>query len=202
MKKKEAVRKALLSEYALLAYNVLEAIASVFFGLAAGSIALIGFGLDSIVESMSTVILIDRLGKHGKVSEEKEEEHEKRALRLVGYMFYLLAAYVAFESARKLLLGQQPEATLPGAVIAVLSIIIMPFFARYNHQLGHEMGSHALIADSKQTQLCAYMSVALLIGIGLNYLFGFWWADPLAGLVIAGLAVQEGRRALSGEMCC
>src|SRR3989344_754349 len=195
--KGELYRKALLAEYALLSYNVLEALTSIFFGMAAGSIALIGFGLDSVVESLSTVILIGRLRKHGKVPAREEEEHERRALRLVGYGFYILAAYVAFESVRKLAFQEMPESSLPGLVIAFLSLAIMPFFYRYNHKIGHATGSRALIADSKQTLLCSYMSAALLVGIGSNYLFGFWWADPLAGLLIAYLAVKEGRRALS-----
>ena len=198
----EYVKKALLAQYALLAYNLAEAIASLFFGSIAGSIALFSFGLDSLVESASTIIVTWRLRKIGKVSLKKEEEHEHNALRMVGFAFIVLAAYVAFESIRKLLAREAPEASIPGVLIALASIIFMPFLAKRRHDLGHKLGSKSLVADSKQTMLCTYMSVALLAGAGLNLLFGFWWADPLAGLVIAALALVEGKKALEGKTCC
>ncbi len=200
--RKNLVKKALLAQYALLAYNLAEGTLSVFFGFGAGSIALLSFGLDSFVESASTLIVTHRLQKSGKVSEFEEEEHERRAFRMVGYAFILLAAYVAFESARKLITAEAPEASVAGILIAVASIAIMPAFAKYRHDLGHELNSNSLVADSKQTMLCAYMSVALLAGMGLNMLFGFWWADPLAGFAIAGLALMEGKKALEGKTCC
>ncbi len=200
--KKLLIGKALRAQYALLLYNIAEGILALVFGGLANSIALVSFGLDSFIESASTVIVTHRLRKNGKVSEEEEEKHEQRAFLLVGWCFILLAAYVAFESARKLLLGEAPDASLPGILIAIASIIAMPLLAKYRHDLGHAIGSHALVADSKQTLLCSYMSVAVLAGIGLNYVFGWWWADPAAGLVIAALALQEGRKALRGETCC
>lgn len=196
------VKKALRAQYALLVYNFAEGALSLFFGGAANSIALISFGLDSFVESASTIIVTHRLRKSGKVSEREEEEYETRAFRLVGYAFILLAIYVAFESARKLITQEAPEASLAGILIALASIVIMPLMAKYRHDIGHEIGSNSLVADSKQTMLCAYMSVALLVGIGLNYLLGWWWADPLAGLVIAALAFAEGKKALEGKTCC
>ncbi|MFA6213761.1 MAG: cation transporter [Candidatus Micrarchaeia archaeon] len=196
------VEKALRAQYALLAYNILEAAASLFFGAAAGSIALVSFGLDSAAESASTIIVTHRLRMAGRVSGQKEEEYERRALRLVGFAFIALAAYVALESARKLASQEIPEASAPGIIIALASIVIMPLFSRYRHGIGHEIGSSALVADSRQTMLCAYMSIALLLGIGLNFLFGWWWADPLAGLAIAALALREGKGALEGKTCC
>ncbi len=198
----ELVKKALFAQYCLLGYNLAEAALSLFFGSSARSIALVSFGLDSLVESASTVIVALRLRKSGKVSVEEEERHEKNALRLVGYSFIVLGAYVLFEAARKLLLHEEPEASLPGIAIAVSSIIFMTFFSNYRHELGHRIGSHSLVADSRQTQLCVYMSYALLAGIGLNLLFGWWWADPLAGIAIAIMALLEGKKALEGNECC
>ena len=107
-----------------------------------------------------------------------------------------------FESIRKIMTQEVSKASLPGIVIALLSILVMPLLARYRHDIGHEINSKSLVADSKQTMLCAYMSVALLLGIGLNYLFGWWLADPIAGLVIAALAMYEGKKALKGKTCC
>ncbi|MCX6771540.1 MAG: cation transporter [Candidatus Micrarchaeota archaeon] len=197
-----SVKKALLAQYALLAYNLAEGILSVFFGSGAGSIALLSFGLDSFVETASTLIVTHRLRISGKVSEREEEEYEHRAFKWVGWAFILLAIYVAFESIRKLIAQEAPQASLAGILIAFASIAIMPRMAKYRHDIGHEIGSNSLVADSKQTMLCAYMSVALLFGIGLNLLFGWWWADPLAGLAIAALAFLEGKKALEGKTCC
>lgn len=200
--RRELVEKALHAQYALLAYNLAEAALSIFFGAASSSIALVSFGLDSLVESLSTIIVTLRLRKSGRVSEEEEGRHEKNALRLVGYSFIVLGAYVLFESARKLMAREQPEASLPGIAIAVASIIFMTFFSNYRHRLGHSIGSHSLVADSRQTQLCVCMSYALLAGIGLNLLFGLWWADPLAGIAIAIMALWEGKKAIEGKECC
>ncbi|VVB99971.1 Cation efflux family protein [uncultured archaeon] len=196
------VGKALFAQYSLLAYNLAEAALSLFFGNAANSIALVSFGLDSLIESASTLIVTHRLRASGKVSVQEEERRERRAFMLVGWSFILLSAYVAIESIRKLFLHEIPAPSLPGMVIAAASILVMPLLSKYRHGIGHEIGSHALVADSKQTMLCAYMSAALLAGMGANFLFGFWWADPLAGLIIAALAFLEGRKALRGETCC
>ncbi|MEW6329273.1 MAG: cation diffusion facilitator family transporter [Candidatus Micrarchaeota archaeon] len=195
-------KKALVAQYALLAYNLAEAALSLFFGSIAGSIALVSFGLDSLVESASTIIVTWRLRKTGKVSSEEEERYERLALKLVGFSFLALSIYVIFESARKLLFRETPEASIPGMLIALASIIVMPYLAKYRHELGHKINSKALVADSRQTLLCVLMSVALLAGIGLNFLFGWWWADPLAGLFIAVLALREGKNALDGKTCC
>ncbi len=200
--RKKNIKKALFAQYSLLGYNLAEGILSVFFGSGAGSIALISFGLDSFVESLSTIIVTLRLRKSGKTSFEEEEQHEKRAMKLVGYSFIVLAIYVIFESLRKLLLHEIPEASVPGILIALASILVMSRMAKYRHDLGHELKIDSLVADSKQTQLCVYMSYALLAGIGLNFLFSWWWADPLAGLIIATLAFWEGKKALEGKTCC
>jgi len=188
MPKKHLYKKALTLEYVNVTYNVLEAIASIFFGLASGSIALIGFGMDSIVESLSGMILIWRLKQSG----EKEARAEKKAVRLVGYSFFILGAYVLYESVSKLVTHEMPEPSIAGIVIAVLSIILMPTIARMKRRIGEQINSRALIYDSRQTWVCSFLSVALLIGLGLNLLFGFWWADPITGLIIVGFLFKEG----------
>jgi cation diffusion facilitator family transporter len=186
-------------EYFTLGYNVLEAFASVAFGFLAGSIALVGFGLDSVVESLSGLILLWRLKKHETLTEEEEERIEHKAVKFVAITFCILGAYVLFESVKKLLYQEIPEPSLPGIVISVLSLIIMPVLARKKYRVGVEIGSRALIADSKETLACALLSVALLLGLGLNYVAGIWWADPVAALVIVFFLFREGWEGLRGE---
>lgn len=186
-------KKALNLEYFTVGYNVLEALFSIFFGASAGSIALVGFGLDSIVESLSGLILIWRLRKHSMYSEKEEMESEKKAIKLVAVTFFLLAAYVLYESAKKLILTEIPETSLPGIIIAIFSIIIMPVLAFKKRNLGIEINSKALVADSKETLVCAFLSVSLLLGLMMNYLFGFWQADPLVGLIVVVFLTREGQ---------
>jgi len=185
-------RKALFLEYFTIGYNLLEAFVSILFGSLADSIALIGFGLDSIVESLSGGVMVWRLLKHGKISPEQEEKIEKRAQRFVALTFFVLSAYVLYESANKLIRQEIPEPTLPGIIIAIVSIIVMPLLMIQKYRTGKSINSKALIADSKETLACAFLSVALLIGLGANYLFGFWQADPLVGMIIVVFLVREG----------
>ncbi len=185
-------RRGLHLEYFTVAYNFAEAAASVVFGGLAGSIALVGFGLDSIVESLSGLVLIWRLRQHKNLSPAEEERVERRAMRFVAVTFFVLAAYVLFEALRKLILAEQPEHSLPGIIIATVSIIIMPLLAWRKRTTGEAIGSRALIADSKETVVCAVLSLALLIGLGANYLFGFWQADPIVGLLIVVFLLKEG----------
>jgi divalent metal cation (Fe/Co/Zn/Cd) transporter len=166
---------------------------SIVFGNIAGSVALIGFGLDSIIESLSGIILIWRLRHHGTVSHEEEERIEKKAMKFVAVSFFVLAAYVFYESAKKLLLCEQPDPSLPGIIIAGSSMIVMPLLAFRKYSIGKQINSKALVADSKETYACFFLSVALLLGLGLNQLFGFWQADPIAGLVIFFFLAKEGR---------
>ncbi|MBU1669597.1 MAG: cation diffusion facilitator family transporter [Actinobacteria bacterium] len=191
MEEASLYRRGLRLEYFTVAYNVAEAVASILFGLAAGSVALVGFGLDSVMESLSAVVLIWRLRQHGEAPE-KEERIERKATRIVAVTFFVLAAYVLYESVSTLVRGKRPEASLPGVVIAVISVVIMPILARLKHDVGRRLGSTALIADSKETLVCSLLSLALLVGLGLNYLFGFWQADPIAGLVIVAFLCMEG----------
>ena len=186
-------KKGLLLEYLTVGYNFGEALVSIVFGGLAGSIALIGFGLDSVIESFSGMILIWRLRQRGKVSEEEEKKIEKKAMKFVAVSFFVLGIYILEESIRKLALADIPDISLPGIVIALVSLVAMPVLTWQKYITGKAIGSRALVADSKETLACAFLSVALLLGLGVNYLFGFWQADPIAGIVITAFLFREGR---------
>jgi divalent metal cation (Fe/Co/Zn/Cd) transporter len=183
---------ALHLEYFTVGYNILEAAASIAFGTMAGSIALVGFGLDSIVESLSGLILIWRLRRGGLLSPGEGEQIERRAQRFVTLTFFVLGIYVLYESLDKLIAREAALPSPAGIVIALLSIIIMPILAWRKQRLGTAIGSKALVADSRETLACAFLSVALLAGLGANELFGLWPADPLAGLLIVLFLFREG----------
>lgn len=185
-------RRALYLEYFTVAYNTAEAIASIGFGSLAGSIALVGFGLDSIVESLSGLVLVWRLRKHGLISVDEESVIEKKAVKFVALTFFILGAYVVFRSIQTLLLQKAAEPSVPGIVIAILSLIVMPLLAWRKIIISRQIGSSALLADAKETLACAFLSIALLAGLIGNYFFGFWQADPLAALVIAVFLFHEG----------
>lgn len=185
-------KKGLHLEYFTVGYNILEAIASIVFGSIASSIALIGFGLDSIIESLSGIVLIWRLRQHGKISESAEERLEKRATKLVAITFFTLGLYLLFQSAKNLIFEEIPDPSLPGIIIAIASLIVMPLLTWQKYKTGTQIDSKALVADSKETLACVFLSVALLLGLGANYLFGFWQADPIAGLLIVIFLFREG----------
>jgi divalent metal cation (Fe/Co/Zn/Cd) transporter len=193
---KKRYRQALGLEYFTVGYNAVEAIVSIIAGRLAGSIALVGFGMDSIVESLSGLVLIWRLRKHEKLSKEEEEKVEQRAERFVGITFFLLAAYILFESVRKIVLKDIPDPSLFGIIIAVVSLIVMPFLGAAKHKLGEKLSLRSLIADAKETFVCSVLSLALLLGLLGNYLFGFWLADPLVGIITVLYLVKEGRELL------
>ncbi|MBI5642333.1 MAG: cation transporter [Deltaproteobacteria bacterium] len=195
----EVYRKALYLEYVTVGYNVLEGIFSIAAGYRAGSIALVGFGFDSAVESISGGIIIWRLARHGRISKEEEERVESRATKFVGISFFLLGAYVLFESIKKLYFLEEPLPTLFGIVIAISSIVTMPALSYSKYKTAKKMGSKSLEADSKETLVCALLSIALVVGLGLNYLYGIWWADPVAALVIVFFIVKEGIAITWGE---
>ncbi len=180
-----------------IGYNLLEGVLSIAAGVAAGSVALIGFGLDSFVETLSAGIMVWRLRR----TEESEEENrrERRALRLIGWTFYLFAAYVLFESGEKLYFREAPEPSIFGMIIAAVSTVVMPALYLRKLRIGQALGMRSLIADSKETLACAYLSVSLLAGLGLNALFGWWWADPLTGILVAYFLVREGMEAFETE---
>lgn len=198
--KPHLVKKALVLEWVLIVYNVAEAVLSIVFGFIAGSIALVGFGFDSVIEVAAAGILIWRLSHHG--SQEDEERKERFALKFVGITFFLLAGYVIYESTGKLIRHERPEESIIGIVIAALSLLIMPTLGILKRNLARRMGSKALEADAKETLICAYLSFSLLLGLGLNAMLGWWWADPLAALLMVFLIIKEGWEALHGEHCC
>lgn len=185
-------RKGLYLTIFLVGYNILEAVASLVFGIMAGSIALTGFGLDSIVEVFSNSIVIWHMSRHNKITAEAEEEQERRIVKAIAITFFILAAYILYESVTKLLFAEIPNPSLPGIVIAILSVIVMPTIAFQTRKIGRQTGNKALVADSSETIACTLLSVALLLGLGANYLFGFWQADPIVGFIIVMFLVREG----------
>ena len=195
----ELHKRALLLSYFTVGYNILEGAVSILAGSMTGSIALFGFGLDSFVESFSGGIMIWRFRKHGELSQVEEERIEKKATRLVAYTFFVLGAYILYESVDKLVLRDAPEPSLLGIIIAAVSLIVMPILFIMKYRTGQQLCSRSLVADSKETLACIFLSVALLIGLGSNYFFGFWQADPIVGLVIVAFLLREGRELLSGE---
>jgi divalent metal cation (Fe/Co/Zn/Cd) transporter len=195
-----AIHRGLNLEYFTVAWNLLEAAVALVSGAVAGSIALIGFGLDSLIEVSSGGILLWRL--HTDRCEERRERVERSALKLVGLSLLLLAAYVAGESVVSLVRREAPEKSLPGIALAIASLIAMPLLARAKRRVASALGSSALQADSRQTDICAYLSAILLLGLLLNAAFAWWWADPVAGLVMVPLIAYEGSEALRGKTCC
>ena len=188
-------RRAQLLAATSVAYNLVEAVVAIAAGIVAGSIALIGFGLDSIVEVSSGLIILWQFRRG------LPEARERRALRLMAVSFFALAAYVTFESLRALVGGHQPEASPIGIALAAVSVTLMPVLSWAQRRTGRRLGSHAVVADSTQTLLCSYLSAVLLVGLVLNATLGWSWADPLAGLVIAAVAAREGLQAWRGEGC-
>jgi len=186
-------------EHLTIGWNAVEAIVSIAAGLYAGSIALIGFGLDSVIETTSGAALLWRLHLDDP---ERRERAEGIALRIVGICFLALAAYVAYDSAMSLYRREKPEESIPGMVIAALSLIAMPLLARAKRKVAAALKSRALHADSRQTDICAYLSGILLGGLLLNAILGWWWADPVAALLMVPLIAREGVEALRGEDPC
>jgi len=183
-------------EYASLGWNATEALVAISAGLLAGSIALVGFGADSIVESLSSLVLIWRLQSH-----EADERRERIALRLVGVCFLILATYVAADATLSLIHHEAPKPSPVGIGLAVVSLIAMPLLARAKRRVAARLKSAALAADSRQTDLCAFLSLILLVGLVLNAAFGWWWADPVAALSMVPIILAEGIKALRGEVC-
>jgi divalent metal cation (Fe/Co/Zn/Cd) transporter len=188
-------RRAQLLAAASVGYNLIEAVVAVTAGIVAGSVALIGFGLDSVVEMSSGLVILWQF-RHPV-----PESRERLALRLIGVSFFALAGYVTVESVRSLLGDGDPAPSPVGIGLAVLSLLIMPVLSWAQRRTGRALGSGSVVADSTQTLLCTYLSGVLLAGLLLNALVGWSWADPIAGLVIAGVAIREGVEAWRGESC-
>lgn len=188
----ELLRRGLWLEYLTASWNLIEAVVAIGFGIAAGSIALVGFGFDSVIEVFAASVVVWELRG-------AEEDRERLALRLIAASFFVLTAYVAFQSLRDLLTRAEPHESIPGIVLAVVSLSVMPVLAIAKRKTGVAMGSSALVADSAETMLCSMLSLILLVGLLLNATVGWWWADPVAALGIAFLAFREGVEAWHGE---
>lgn len=186
------LRRARLLAYLTILWNVIEAVVAIVAGRAAGSLALIGFGIDSSIETLSAVVVLWRL-------QDASEAREERALKLIAVSFFLLAAYVGVQSVRDLLTGTAPGDSIPGIVLTALSLAVMPVLAVAKRRVGRQMGSRVVVADSVETLLCTYLSAIVLAGLAANAVLGWWWADPAAALGVAYLALREGREAWSGE---
>lgn len=165
-------------------------------GWLAGSIALIGFALDSLIESLSGGIMIWRFGTRGTRSQAEEQEAESKAVRWVAYTFFVLAAYVLYESLKKLYVVERPDPSFLGIIVALLSLVVMPVLFYLKFKTGKRLGSNSLVADSKETLACVFLSASLLVGLGLNYLYGLWQADPAAGLIVVVYLIREGSHTL------
>ncbi|MGW0227127.1 cation transporter [Actinopolymorpha singaporensis] len=192
-------RRVRLLVAATITYNVVEAIVAIAAGAGASSTALIGFGLDSVIEVSSAAAVAWQFSARDHAV---REAREKVALRIIATSFFALAAYVTVESLRALIGGDQAAHSTVGLVLAALSLAVMPGLSYAQRRAGRQLGSASAVADSKQTLLCTYLSGVLLVGLAVNSLFGWWWADPLAALVIAAVAVKEGWEAWQGDACC
>lgn len=188
-------RRAFRLEYLTISWNIVEGLVAIASGVAAGSIALVGFGFDSFIEVFAAAVVVWQLRGVSK-------EREQRALKLVAASFFLLAAYVVIESGRDLIVGSRAGESTPGIAIASVSLLVMPLLARAKRRTAAAMGNATLKADAAETLLCTYLSAILLVGLALNAVLSWWWADSVAALGIAYLAVREGREAWRGEDCC
>jgi divalent metal cation (Fe/Co/Zn/Cd) transporter len=194
-RRRQLGRRAQWLAGASVAYNLLEAAVAIASGVVASSVALVGFGLDSLVEVSSGLVILWQF-RHAM-----PETRERQALRLIGVSFFALAAYVGVSSVRTLLGASEPATSVVGIAVAAASLVIMPFLSWAQRRTGRALGSGSVVADSKQTLLCTYLSAVLLAGLLLNAFLGWGWADPVAGLVIAAVAVKEGLEAWRGETC-
>ena len=192
------VRRAKRLAWLGMAWHGIEAVVALAAGIAAGSIALIGFGIDSVVEAMAGFVLLWRFAARRSES----DGAERRAQQLIGLSFYLLAAYVAFEAIRGLAAGERPDASTVGIVLAAATLLTMPPLAHAKARVARELRSSATRAEGRQNLICAYLAGALLVGLSANAALGWWWADPLTALVIAAVAAREGREAWRGQACC
>jgi divalent metal cation (Fe/Co/Zn/Cd) transporter len=187
-------------EYFTILWNSLEALAALISGLVAGSVALVGFGLDSLIEVTSGVAILWRL--HQDSNAQRRADADRVTLRIVGSCFLVLSAYIAYDSLNSLIGREAPARSIPGIVIATASLIAMPLLARAKRRVGIVLDSAAIAADARQTDFCTYLSAILLGGLLLNALFGLWWADPVAGLIMVPIIAKEGITGWQGRGCC
>jgi divalent metal cation (Fe/Co/Zn/Cd) transporter len=196
--REKLVRRAKLLAWVGVGWHGIEAAIAVAAGIVAGSIALIGFGADSLIEAVAGIVILWRFAAARSLSEDAEQ----RAQKLIALSFFLLAAYVGVEAVRSLFSGDRPDPSWVGIGLSIVTLITMPPLAIAKARIGERLGSSATKSEGQQNMLCAYLSAALLIGLGANALFGLWWADPVTALIIAGVAIKEGRESWQGESCC
>ena len=194
-----AVRHGRRLEYFTIGWNTLEGLVAVIAGAVAGSVSLVGFGIDSIIEVTSGSVLLWRMSVDADVH--SRESNERRALQIVGACFLCLAVYITYESATDLWSKRAPEHSIPGILLACVSLVVMPLLSRAKRRVGQALGSAAMHADAKQTEFCTYLSAILLAGLLLNAIFGLWWADPVAGLIMVPIITKEGIEGLQGKAC-
>lgn len=192
------VRRAKLLAWLGLGWHGIEAAVAITAGIVAGSIALVGFGADSLIEAVAGVVLLWRFAE----ARASSESAERRAQRLIGASFYVLAAYITVEAIRTLAGAQHPDVSYVGIWLAAVTLVTMPPLAIAKGRVGERLNSSATKSEGRQNMVCAYLSAALLVGLGANAVAGWWWADPLTALVIAVVAVREGRQAWRGDACC
>jgi divalent metal cation (Fe/Co/Zn/Cd) transporter len=193
------VRRGRKLEYFTIAWNAVEGLVAVGAGVVAGSISLVGFGIDSFIEVTSGSVLLWRMSVDA--DEHRRTANEKQALRFVGTCFLLLAVYVAYESATDLWVGRAPEHSIPGIILACVSLVVMPLLSKAKRKVGHALGSAAMHADAKQTEFCTYLSAILLLGLLLNTFFNLWWADPVTALIMVPIIAKEGIEGVQGKAC-
>jgi divalent metal cation (Fe/Co/Zn/Cd) transporter len=195
----DIIRRGRSLQYLTIAWNTLECLIAVLAGIVAGSIALVGFGLDSAIEVTSSVAAVWRLHQD---DEAKREHAEQRSLRIIGLCFLSLALYVMYETAITMLEQEPPSHSLVGIILACLSLVVMPWLAHLKRKGAMRLESGALEAETRQTEICAYLSAILLLGLGLNAWMDWWWADPVAGIIMVPLIDREGREAVRGRTSC
>jgi divalent metal cation (Fe/Co/Zn/Cd) transporter len=186
-------------EYFTIGWNTLEGLAAIFAGALAGSISLVGFGIDSFIEVISGATLLWRMSVDD--NEAQRERNERTSLRIVGVCFVILSIYIAYESIADLLARRAPEHSIPGIVLAVVSLLVMPLLSRAKRRVGTSLASAAMYADARQTEFCTYLSAILLGGLVLNAAFGLWFADPIAALLMAPIVLREGVQDLYAKAC-
>jgi divalent metal cation (Fe/Co/Zn/Cd) transporter len=194
------VRRSVWLNLATLAYNSLEGVIAIAAGYVAGSVALMGFGLDSLIELAASATALWRL--NADLDPWRRERAERVGLRVIGILFIVLAAYVGFDAGRALMARETPNESVVGIVLAALSVVVMPTLARAKRRVALQMGSGALAAEAKQTSLCAYLSIILLAGLALNAVLGWWWADPVAALAMVPIIAREGVEGFRGKPQC
>jgi len=197
--RQDMVHRGRRLEYFTIVWNALEGLVAVIAGVAAGSISLLGFGMDSFIEVTSGATLLWRMSVDADI--ERREQNEKLSLKIVGVCFITLAAYVAYEAAFDLVRKTPPEHSIPGIVLACISLVIMPILSRAKKKVGLALDSSAMHADAKQTEFCMYLSAILLVGLLANAFFGLWWADPIAALIMVPIIAKEGIEGLRGQTC-